>query len=122
MPAADVRWQGPIAEGDFSRFRDWTRSYLAADSSAKGSLAADGIALAKARRDDMTGLIKSDPRRALELAVPAGVRRDLPAEVAAQLEERVDGRGELAVFGALSAPDAGPGFEPVCSRRKRAAV
>jgi len=113
MPAADVRWRGPIAEGDFSRFRDWTRSYLAADPSAKGSLAADGIALAKARRDDMTGLIKSDPRRALELAVPASIRRDLPAEVAAQLEERVDGRGELAVFGALPAPDAGPDFEPV---------
>jgi len=113
MPAADVRWQDPIAEGDFSRFRDWTRSYLAADPSAQGFLAAEGIALAKARREDMTGLIKSDPRRALELAVPASVRRDLPAEVAAQLEERVDGRGELAVFGALPAPDAGPGFEPV---------
>lgn len=113
MPAADVRWQDPIAEGDFSRFRDWTRSYLAADPSAQESLAAEGIALAKARREDMTSLIKSDPRRALELAVPSSVRRDLPAEVAAQLEERVDGRGELAVFGALPAPDAGPGFEPV---------
>ncbi len=113
MPAADVRWQAPIAEGDFSRFRDWTRSYLAADPSAQESLAAEGIALAKARHEDMTGLIKSDPRRALELAVPSSVRRDLPAEVAAQLEERVDGRGELAVFGALPAPDAGPGFEPV---------
>ena len=113
MPAADVRWQGPIAEGDFSRFRDWARSYLAADPAAKESLTADGIALAKARREDMAGLIKSDPRRALELAVPASVGRDLPAEVAAQLEERIDGRGELAVFGAVPAPDAGPGFEPV---------
>ena len=113
MPAALGRWQAPIAEGDFYRFRDWTHRYLAADPAAKGSLTAEGIDLAKARRDDMAGLIKSDPRRALELAVPTSIRRDLPAEVAAQLEERIDRRGELAVFGALPAPDAGPGFEPV---------
>ncbi|HTH46904.1 MAG TPA: PKD domain-containing protein, partial [Candidatus Limnocylindria bacterium] len=113
MPSADVRWRAPMPERDFARFRDWTDRYLAADPAAKIELTAEGLEMAKARREDLAGLIRQDPRRAIELAVPVAIRSQLPAEVVAQLEERVDGRGELAVFGATPAPDSGPDFEPV---------
>jgi hypothetical protein len=42
-------------------------------------------------------LIPVDPKLALELAVPVGLRRELPADVEAQLERRFDGRGNLDV-------------------------
>lgn len=64
----------------------------------------EGVALAKVRREALASLIKSDPERALELTVPVGVRRALPASVADLLEERISSRGRLAVLCALAEP------------------
>src|SRR5262249_14669343 len=52
----------------------------------------------------MAGLIKSDPERAISLAVPADVREQLPDSIAQLLEKQVSGRGRLAVLGALAEP------------------
>ncbi len=111
MPSADLRWHTAMPEHDFAHFRDWTDRYLAADPAGKAELTTEGVAEAKARREDLAALIRQDPRRALELAVPIGIRSALPTEVVAQLEQRVDGRGELAVLGATPGPDAGADFE-----------
>ena len=85
----DVLWQQPAAEPEFAAFQQWAAQ---ADRDA-----AVGVALATKRRAAMVSLISAAPARALALAVPETVRRQLPAEVAALMEERVDGRGKLEV-------------------------
>jgi hypothetical protein len=60
----------------------------------------------------MVDLIQKDPERALQLTVPMHVIRRLPGAIRGQLEERVTGRGTLAVFGALPAPGKEKDFQP----------
>lgn len=93
-PRLDLRWDAPVQEPVFEEFRRWTENWLAAG--AKAGLE-PGIELAQQRRQELLDLIDKDPRRALELAVPESVRRQLPAGIAALLEERVDARGDLLV-------------------------
>ena len=57
-----------MPESDFARFRDWTARYVVADPTAKSGLVGEGVVLAKARREDLAGLIRSDPQRATVLA------------------------------------------------------
>src|SRR5438045_3765691 len=49
----------------------------------------------------MAALSEIDPKRALELAAPWKWHQELPAEIAALLEQRVSGRGSYSVFGAV---------------------
>lgn len=88
-------WSGaqPTA---LAAFRAWTERYLAtSDATERVALAAEGVALAQARRPELLALIKAEPARALALTVPAAVRAALPAAVLAELETRVAGRGDL---------------------------
>ena len=101
----DVRWRAPMPEPTFAKFREWTAQYAAAKSPQQQQrLLAEGIALADERRAELADLIDKNPQRALELALPVAVRRALPAEVAARVEERVDGRGDLWVAAAVPMP------------------
>ncbi len=110
----DVRWQEPVPEQTFASFRDWTGRYLAAASvEEKAALSAEGLALAETRRHELADLIDQNPRRALELAVPVSLRRQLPEEVLAQLEERIAGRGDLQVIAAVAAPGRALRVRPV---------
>lgn len=104
LPPADVLWNRPVPEPQFARFHAWTERYLAAGPADQPALETEGVALARARRQELKDLIQADPRRALELAVPVAVRQQLPESVTAWLEERIDGRGELAVLAALPFP------------------
>lgn len=61
----------------------------------------------------MADLIDQNPKRALELAVPVAVRRVLPADVVALLEEPVRGRGDLFVVAAVAAPGKTLTMRPV---------
>ena len=110
----DIRWEKPMPERAFADFREWTRRFATAgDAGEKARLRAEGIALAAERRGQMADLIDQNPRRALELAVPSAVRRSLPADVAALLEETVSGRGDLAVIAAIAAPGRALRVQPV---------
>jgi len=109
---ADELWRQVPAEHDFAAFRDWAERYRAAVAGEQSALEAEGVQLARARREDLKALIRTDPARALELVVPLEVRRELPDSVTALLEERVDGRGDLEVFAATPLPGQGSGFEP----------
>ena len=82
-------------------FTDWFARYSAAEAETKALLEQEGIELARRRRVELQQLIQTDPKQALELAVPVGVRRALPQSITSLLEKRVSGRGTLAVFGAL---------------------
>jgi len=101
---AAIWWQQPIAEEPFARFHDWAERYVAAPLADKAALETEGIYLSKERRQALVTLIRSDPERALQLAVPIGVRKALPDPVSDQLEERISGRGRLSVLGALAEP------------------
>jgi hypothetical protein len=105
-PAADV---GPAPGAAAARagtdsvppaivaFEDWLTTWRRADAAAQRVLAGAGRDLAVARRDALKELIRIDPRRALEFAVPVSLRRELPGEVVARLERRLDGRGDYEV-------------------------
>ncbi len=91
------RWDDPLPPGH-AAFHEWSMRFLAADEAARAALVPEGVVLASARRESMRDLIVRDPRTALEVSVPAAVRALLPAEVRALLEERVSGRGDVAVW------------------------
>jgi hypothetical protein len=58
----------------------------------------EGVRLAAARRPAMERLIETNPRLALEVAVRAVVRQDLPEEVRELLEKPVSGRGDYKAY------------------------
>ncbi len=78
-------------------FSAWLTDWRRAEIADQPSLAAIGRELAVARRSALKHLIETDPQRALDLAVPVGLRTELPAAVQEQLEKRVDRRGDLEV-------------------------
>ena len=82
-------------------FNRWTAGYLQAPAGQRKELEEAGVELARERRIALKQMIQSDPEQALREAVPFSLRRQLPAAVAGLLEEKVSGRGELAVLGAL---------------------
>ncbi len=94
----DRTWGDPVRQPSFEAFRQWTEVYRAASAGRRAELEAEGVRLASARREELSVLIRTDPEQALALAVPMGVRRELPEGVDALLEERVDGRGDLSVL------------------------
>lgn len=110
----DRRWQMPVTEPAFAGFKEWTDRFAnAGKPEEKAALMSEGLALAEERRNQMADLIDQDPRRALELAVPVTLRRQLPEEIVAQLEEPVSGRGDLFVIAAVPAPGKPLGVRPV---------
>lgn len=89
----------PAVDGEaMPAFTDWTRRYLEAAAAERPTLVAEGVALAAARRPVFKELIRQDPRQALSGAVPMVVRQELPQQVTALLEERVNDRGALRVY------------------------
>ena len=91
---ADLHWSEPVAETVFEEFRRWSESLIIAGA---GADLQQGIELAQQRRHALLNLIEKNPRRALELAVPDALRQQLPDEILALLEQRVDGQGDLLV-------------------------
>ncbi len=89
-------------------FKEWTGRYLDAAPAQRPGLVAEGVVLAGRRRPVFKQLIQSDPQRALLEAVPMVVRQDLPAEVTALLEERVNRRGVLRVYQGVGLDNAAP--------------
>ncbi len=97
-------WNEEITEPSAADFVAWVRKFQTASEPEKTTLENEGAALAFGRQKFLAGLIRTNPERALQLAVPLAVRRELPASIQEFLEERISGRGELAVLGALAEP------------------
>jgi hypothetical protein len=95
----EALWQQTPPEDAFALFSEWAKRYV-----ATGANPDDGARLAGIRRVELAKLIESDPQRALELAVPWSVRRQLPAAVQAQLETPISARGDLTILAAIPAP------------------
>ena len=92
----------------FAEFKNWTQRYAQADKKSQRTLVSEGVALARSRRELLAQLIKSAPRDALDRAVPAAVRFQLPPEVVAELETRVSGRGDFLPEVSTPAPGKAP--------------
>ncbi len=104
-PSPEAAWQSPVPEPSFAAFKAWTERYpKAVEAGARADLEREGIALARARLVEMTGLIQTDPERAVELSVPDSVRARLPAPVVALLEERISKVGDYEVVCVMPAP------------------
>lgn len=102
-PGAPVAGERPgwleRLSGEVAAFRRWAQYYNTANAAERTGMVDEGKTLARAHRERMRQLITTDPRRALEEAVPVGVRQKLPPDVAELLEERVNARGNYAVLG-----------------------
>ncbi len=87
------------------RFAAWSAEYLrAATAEQRADMEEAGLAFARERRAEMRQLIQTDPKRALELALPVSVRQQLPTPVQGLLEKRIDAHGDYNVLGAVPAP------------------
>ena len=115
VPASRAQsWSTSVPEPAFSHFARWTQRYLNQPSpEAREALEAEGQELVRLRRQDMAELIPADPKRALELAIPRGLRDQLPASITPFLEEPVDGRGDFGVLAGIPAPEHTGPFEAV---------
>ncbi|MCW1921047.1 putative Ig domain-containing protein [Luteolibacter arcticus] len=88
-------------EPDFAKieaFDGWVARWKTATPDERAAMAKEGAQLAAGRRPEFKALIASDPRLALEKAVPRVVRQDLPQEIVAQLESPVSSAGTLNVY------------------------
>ncbi len=110
-------WADAAQPEALGAFRAWTERYRAASAAERAALLDEGVALARTRRAAMLDLIRTDPQRALAVTVPVSVRRDLPAEIVTELEQRAAGKGEFALLAASPAAD-----EPLTAPRLRREV
>ncbi len=97
-------WNARVQEPAAQVFFNWSQNYQTASLHEKNILEKEGVKLAVERQKFLSELIQTNPERALELAVPIAVRRQFPASINALLEQRISGRGQLAVMGALPEP------------------
>jgi len=91
----------PAAQGGlevFGAFEAWRHRHAAATAADRERLLAEGERLARQRRAAMYSLVRTDPERALQQALPLAQRRDLPASITDELEHFVQGRGDYHVF------------------------
>ncbi len=89
---------------ELQAFDDWAKRYLAASPADRARLLPEGLALLAQRMAVLQELIKTDPRQAIASTVPMTVRAQLPADIEAQLEQRVAGAGKLSLLGVMASP------------------
>src|SRR5258706_9591222 len=101
------------SQAAISAFAGWVGRYLAeTDAVARTQLVPEGLTLAKQRRAALGALIQKNPAEALRLSIPLSVRRQIPHDVAAELETAVSGLGDFSVLCADPAP-GGPAVEGI---------
>ncbi|WP_035616024.1 Calx-beta domain-containing protein [Haloferula sp. BvORR071] len=102
VPADFGAWlKEPQAQPDMAKldaFDAWLADWKDAAPEARPALNAAGAQLAAARRTEFKALIATDPRRALERAVPRVLRQDLPDAIVAELEMPISAKGDLNVY------------------------
>lgn len=96
-PAAGTAALRTSALAKTAAFEDWLTDWRRADSAARPALIASGRDRMIVRRTALRQLIEIDPRLALEKALPEGLRAELPEELQALLERRIDARGDFEV-------------------------
>ena len=80
-------------------FREWAVRYAGATAGTRSALIEEGRVLVEGHRARLRELIASDSRRALEEALPMVLRQELPPDLTARLEERVNAEAFFGVLG-----------------------
>ncbi len=101
-PAARSR-EHRVEEREIIAFKDWLAQYHSAPLKERLSMLPAGMKTAAERRAVLAKLIRTEPERALAAAVPMMVRRELPQELLALIEDRVSGVGDFALLAAMPA-------------------
>lgn len=104
LPAPESTWNRPGIDAAFARFNDWVERFESAAADAREGLVVEGVLLARERKSEMLAIVRTQPRLALELAVPRRVRSELPDALLEFIEQRISGRGDLTVLAALAEP------------------
>lgn len=89
-------------------FAGWRRAAVQSDVPWSDERIAEGVALARVRREALRRLIPLDPKGALEAAVTRSDRRGLPEPILAELEEWIAARGRFEVWCATRLPGQAP--------------
>jgi hypothetical protein len=113
-PPSQAVPRDPQVEGALAGFEAWASRYLASAASpgsAVSPLAAEGVALARERRQALLTLARQDPRRVIEQALSPAVLKRLPPEVQQESETYVDACS--SEFGVAIADDFTQGDAPV---------
>ncbi|MGC8742978.1 MAG: Ig-like domain-containing protein [Verrucomicrobiia bacterium] len=84
-------------EIEFKRFNDWIDEYLKADVQTRSGIEQKGVELAQERLKALGKMIVNNPQRALELALPQGVKQSLPDSVKTITEQQVNARVKYEV-------------------------
>lgn len=99
-PAPDARSRdrrSPLAKAPvLGEFKDWLEQYSIAGSASASEQ--KGQELARQRRAVMAQLVQDDPASAIEQAVPAQLRRKLPAQIQQDVEEQISSYGDYLVM------------------------
>jgi hypothetical protein len=103
----------------FTEFDGWIVRYLSTVPTEREALIPEGLQLAEVRRTVLAALIPTDPKQALDRAVPMAVRQALPPMIVARLEERVNAKGFYGVLGVLPDPTKPAPSEPPIRREVR---
>jgi hypothetical protein len=75
----------------------WAKQHAKSDQPIAPAELDRGLRLARERKVLMSGLIESDPQRAIDLALPQYLAHALPPAVAEQVENHINARGDLMV-------------------------
>ena len=101
--ALGFAFAGPTLAADtIADFGQWLARYEAAPAGDKPGLVAEGVRLAKRREPAMRRFIATQPRLALQRAVPRLAK--LPEPVARHLEQHAEGLAEYTVTAACGGP------------------
>lgn len=109
-PTAEVLWKKTSEMPALAAFQSWAADFTAKPSAEK---IAEGVKAATKRRAEMKKLISSDPEAALAATVPVAVRRKMPPEVQALLEERIDARGDYFTMAVAYGEEGLAGNDPI---------
>jgi uncharacterized repeat protein (TIGR01451 family)/uncharacterized delta-60 repeat protein len=78
-----------------SRFEDWAAKFVATDAAGRRTMMSVGETLAQERAAEMARLIRANPEEAIRRSLPYGLRKDLPQELLAQIEQPLSTRGDF---------------------------
>ncbi|MFO0598477.1 MAG: Ig-like domain-containing protein [Myxococcaceae bacterium] len=96
-----ARSDGLKTRGDaIEAFAEWVDRYAATDENVRFELEPEGRLLLGARHEAFTQLLRTDPQRAIAVALTPVQRAVLPTDLAAGVETWLDGVGTLHVIGA----------------------
>ena len=89
----------------------------AAATADRPQIIRDMTAVATKRKQDVLDMVRSDPTRALDLAIPSAARDRMPPQVRALVEEHVDLFGTVETVGlAYEGPSDGPALRSFLNR------